>query len=522
MRQHNQLNTKRTGRRISPRKEIQETLRIRRGFEKNLEVQLGRFQKSLADDAANQFEANGFYDSDRLSVVLNQILVPHYRSVVLAFAQRAAEAYQRRASKRSFEDLVAIYLSEQGGQRIARVWQRYKTIIAQEVARGQRDGLSIPNIAKKLRESRLIDSPLRAATIARTETHSASQWANHEQHKEMMPANTLKQWVAVGDPRTRSHHAAMNGKQVGIDEDFEVITNGVPIPMSYAGDPRGGPANVINCRCQVIYVEPDDAVDEEAPQASKEPWLYAEGINPSGDVDDWAKDIGFDMGFVDEDYTNDIKIDFAVEQFGMSRNEIRAIMAYTGNMYGSMNRLLRDWFYNKGTVFPYQKEALVGLNKTIANGMRKMPVYTGPSARGIQVTGDPRKWADMNEIKAGSIYRAESVFSSRRGTRVDRGFAGNVEYQIDGKNGRYVEEISVNSGEDEVLFPAGHEFRIDRVEWNDDDEVLQIFMTDISDGIKSQDGIIRIIETKGMARLKKVFQSEAPLASVNTVLISGV
>lgn len=522
MRQLDQLSIKRTGRKVSPRKEIQETLRIRRGYEKNLEAQLNRFQKTLANDASKEFSESGSYDSDRLSVVLNQILVPHYRSVVLAFAQRAAEAYQRRASKRSFEDLVAIYLSEQGGQRIRRVWQRYRVNIAQEIARGQRDGLSVPNIAKKLRESRLIDSPLRAATIARTETHSASQWANHEQHKEMMPVDTMKQWVAVGDARTRSHHKAMNGKKVGIDDDFEVFTNGVPIKMSYAGDPKGGPANVINCRCQVIYVEPDDIVDEEAPQASKEPWLYADGLNPSGQVDDWARDIGFDMDFIDEDLSNQFRLDLAQEGFGMSVNEARTIMAYTGNMYRDMNQKLRDWFYNKGIVFPYEKEALVGLNKTIASGLRKMPAYKGPSARGINITGDPRKWADANEIKAGSVYRAESVFSSRRGSRVDRGFEGNVSYYIDSKHGRYVDEISVNSGEDEVLFPAGHEFQIDRVEWNDDADILEIYMSDISDGIKSQSGIMQAIETKGMRRLREVFQSEAPLASINTVLISGV
>jgi hypothetical protein len=521
MRQHN-LSVKRTGRKISPRREIQETLRIRRGFEKNLETQLGRFQKTLASEAAKEYEQSGNYDSDRLSVVLNQLLVPHYRSVVLAFAQRASESYQRRSAKRSFDDLVSIYLSEQGGQRIRRVWQRYRTIIAQEIATGQREGLSVPNIGKKLRESRLIDSPLRAATIARTETHSASQWANHEQHKEMMPANTLKQWVAVGDPRTRSHHAAMNGKQVGIDEDFEVITAGIPIPMSYAGDPRGGAANVINCRCQVIYVEPDDVVDEEAPQASKEPWLYADGIKPSGDVDDWTRDVGFNMDFIDDDISNQTIRDFAIEEFGMSPDEIRVIMAYTGNLYRDMNSKLRDWFYNKGTVFPYEKEALVGINKKIADGLRKMPAYSGPSARGISVTGDPRKWADLNEIKAGSIYRAESVFSSTQGRRVNRGFEGNVAYYIESKNGRYVDDISVNSGEREVLFPAGHEFKIDRVEWNDDEDILEIFMTDISEGIKSQDGIITLMETKGAKRLREVFQSEAPLASVNTVLISGV
>ena len=41
-----------------------------------------------------------------------------------------------------------------------------------------------------------------------------------------------------------------------MEEDF--IVGGVP--MEYAGDPRGGAKNVINCRCAVIYVEDDEEI----------------------------------------------------------------------------------------------------------------------------------------------------------------------------------------------------------------------------------------------------------------------
>jgi len=36
--------------------------------------------------------------------------------------------------------------------------------------------------------------------------------------------------------------------------------------MKHAGDPRGGPANVINCRCVILYVEPDDFVIDDTSQ----------------------------------------------------------------------------------------------------------------------------------------------------------------------------------------------------------------------------------------------------------------
>ena len=39
-----------------------------------------------------------------------------------------------------------------------------------------------------------------------------------------------------------------------MDEDFSI--NGTL--MQYPGDPKGGPRNVINCRCVLVYVDEQD------------------------------------------------------------------------------------------------------------------------------------------------------------------------------------------------------------------------------------------------------------------------
>jgi uncharacterized protein with gpF-like domain len=52
----------------------------------------------------------------------------------------------------------------------------------------------------------------------------------------------------------------MNGVTVDLDEDFKVEYKGQIYPMQHAGDPRGGPANIINCRCVILYLEPDDVI----------------------------------------------------------------------------------------------------------------------------------------------------------------------------------------------------------------------------------------------------------------------
>ena len=58
----------------------------------------------------------------------------------------------------------------------------------------------------------------------------------------------------------------MNLMQVGVDEDFLVMTpisggGFVEKPMSFPGDMKGGPSNVINCRCFTFNYDEDDIVD---------------------------------------------------------------------------------------------------------------------------------------------------------------------------------------------------------------------------------------------------------------------
>ena len=56
-----------------------------------------------------------------------------------------------------------------------------------------------------------------------------------------------------------------------MDEDFIVPYKGANYKMGYAGDPRGGPANVINCRCVIVYFEEEDVVfDDETGQVTPE------------------------------------------------------------------------------------------------------------------------------------------------------------------------------------------------------------------------------------------------------------
>ena len=123
--------------------------------------------------------------------------------------------------------------------------------------KGRADNLTLPQIAKLVSDKFLPISRSRAALIARTETHNAASFANHAYHATVekdLGVKMLKKWVATNDGRTRPAHSAANGQIVDMAEDF--IVGGAT--MGFAGDSKGGAANVVNCRCVIVYADERD------------------------------------------------------------------------------------------------------------------------------------------------------------------------------------------------------------------------------------------------------------------------
>lgn len=98
-------------------------------------------------------------------------------------------------------------------------------------------------------------SAYRADTIARTEVHAAMMFASEEGAAKVARDNELtilKAWLPVQDERTRANHSSMaSHPAIEMDADFNVGGT----KMKRPGDPRGGAANCINCRCVLTYKE---------------------------------------------------------------------------------------------------------------------------------------------------------------------------------------------------------------------------------------------------------------------------
>lgn len=138
----------------------------------------------------------------------------------------------------------------QAGEKIKGITQTTKDIVRRVMGQGQDEGLSVPDIAKRLREKWSQLTKSRAVVIARTEIISSSN-AGSLLGAQSTGLQLQKSWLATRDSRTRSSHAHVDGQSVDLDGVFTV--NGDK--LRYPGDSSLGakPATTIQCRCTIVY-----------------------------------------------------------------------------------------------------------------------------------------------------------------------------------------------------------------------------------------------------------------------------
>ncbi len=126
-----------------------------------------------------------------------------------------------------------------------------KRSVRAEVSRGIAGGAAWSEVAAKLVRN-FKNTPFNKAynnamRIARTEGHRIQiEAADHAQHRaKEKGADVVKQWDATLDGKTRDSHRMVDGEIRELNEKF---SNG----LMYPGDPSGGAAEVVNCRCALL------------------------------------------------------------------------------------------------------------------------------------------------------------------------------------------------------------------------------------------------------------------------------
>ena len=163
-----------------------------------------------------------------------------------------------------------------------------KKNITAEVSRGISSGMTYSQVAKQIKAKMtgVYNTPggalYRAMTIARTEGHRIqvqSAMDACEQAKDA-GADIVKQWDSTMDKRTRKSHAHVDGEIRELDEAF---SNG----LQYPGDPDGGAAEVVNCRCALLQ-RAKWALDDEELETLKQRAAYF-GLDKNDSFDNFKQ-----------------------------------------------------------------------------------------------------------------------------------------------------------------------------------------------------------------------------------------
>lgn len=158
---------------------------------------------------------------------------------------------------------------------------KLKKTITQEISRGIASSLSYSDISRNLKNTSGV--PLyNAKRIVRTESHRIQQQSAEDSRRiaKSKGADVVKQWNAALDSRTRDSHARVDGEIRELDEKF---SNGLMFP----GDPAGGAAEVVNCRC-TADTRARWAIDEEELQTLKDRAAYF-GLDKTENFEDFKK-----------------------------------------------------------------------------------------------------------------------------------------------------------------------------------------------------------------------------------------
>ena len=187
-----------------------------------------------------------------------------YRSIGLVHGERVGKAinlelkaFSLGAFLSAFERNVAKYLFEFGFTRITSIADTFFDDL-KELFSTRLEEQTMQQTAKEVQK--IVNKPTfyrwQAQRIARTESTAASNYAAI-QVGEVSGFEMVKEWISTIDKRTRTKpedsfdHLEMDGKQVGLKEQFVLVGKTETDRLYYPGDPQGSASDVINCRCAV-------------------------------------------------------------------------------------------------------------------------------------------------------------------------------------------------------------------------------------------------------------------------------
>lgn len=244
--------------------------RLEAGFRRDLESDfkelskdVSRALKSSNDPKVLEFALAKTVDENMGTI--KKTLDRHIKYAVDDFGQNTFRDAKRTfgqletKSEKQWEDWARQWTKKRAGEAIKQIegtTQKQINSIMKRVRETLINGSSVDEIASEISNDFSNIGKSRATLIARTEVGMASANSTIEAVRSLKVPNMVKEWVSSEDERTRDgekggpDHLIMNGETVPLEDLFTVPPD---YKMDGPSDEVGGPENVCNCRCVLVF-----------------------------------------------------------------------------------------------------------------------------------------------------------------------------------------------------------------------------------------------------------------------------
>ena len=244
--------------------------RLEAGFRRDLESDfkelskdVSRALKSSNDPKVLEFALAKTVDENMGTI--KKTLDRHIKYAVNDFGQNTFRDAKRAfgqletKSEKQWEDWARQWTKKRAGEAMKQIegtTQKQINSIMKRVRETLIDGSSVDEIASEISNDFSSIGKSRSTLIARTEVGMASSNSTLQAVRSLKVPNMVKEWISSQDDRTRDgekggpDHLIMDGETVPLDDLFTVPPD---YKMEGPGDEIGGPENVCNCRCVLVF-----------------------------------------------------------------------------------------------------------------------------------------------------------------------------------------------------------------------------------------------------------------------------
>ena len=220
-------------------------------FQKQLFTAQGkRIRKQLKDNAKAIKKDNPIneVDWDKENEIFTKKSIP----VITEVITEAGEYAMNQIGKFGFDptdEITAKWIDKKAITFAKEINKTTKKRLKNSLAEGLGEGEGIPKLAKRVSAVMAGRIKSSAETIARTEVLSSSNAGTMHGYGQSGIVKK-KEWLATRDAKTRDEHGTADGQVVLLKNDFVIAGE----KLSFPGDPKGSPGNIINCRCTILPV----------------------------------------------------------------------------------------------------------------------------------------------------------------------------------------------------------------------------------------------------------------------------